>query len=117
VSELNAARRDRDEGVEAVLAADVAVHRDARNRIEDKLGFWARTGEPFTADHVDKLVSADGQGAYNRLVLASVMRVWAARGDIVEVFDRRPVQSSRRSRHGGYLRWWRGVAAEGEVAA
>lgn len=114
---IHEARRDRDEGVEAVLAADVAAHRGDRDRVERAFAFWARSGAPFNADMVDKLVSTDGGGQYNRLLIAVVMLTAARRGEITELFDRRPVASTRRSRHGAKLRWWRGITAEDEAAA
>ncbi|WP_143265183.1 hypothetical protein [Amycolatopsis lexingtonensis] len=103
--------------MDAVLSADVAAHRGDRDRVEKPFYFLVRSGSPFTADHVDKLVSTDGGGPYNRLLIAVVMLTAARRGEITEVFDRRPVASTRRSRHGAKLRWWRGITAENEAAA
>lgn len=117
MTEINEGRRDRDKGVQAVLFADVAVHRGDRHRVERALAFWIRSGAPFNADMIDKLVSTDGGGGYNRLLIAGCMLTSARRGEIVEIFDLRPIASTRRSRHGAKLRWWRGAAATEEAAA
>ncbi|MEV8615895.1 hypothetical protein AB0383_49785 [Amycolatopsis sp. NPDC051373] len=119
IGDLETAQQLRDEGVAAVLAADVAVHRGDRDRIEAALAELCRSGEPFTADHVARLVLESDPTPYKGLVLASTMAMWSRRGDIVPVWSRPMVQSTRRSRHAARLTWWRsaGVVVAGEVAA
>ncbi|WP_143267009.1 hypothetical protein [Amycolatopsis thailandensis] len=115
MSELNAGRADRDEGIEAVLAADVAVHRGNRDRVDRAVAKLIRSKVPFNADHVDRAVMAEDPSPYSRLLIAASMLAAARRGEIDELFDRRPAASTRRSRHGAKLRWW--VCASGQEAA
>lgn len=111
MSELDAGRADRDAGIEAVLAGACVVHRKDQDRVETALAVLARSGEPFNADTLNALIREVDPRPFNGLVLAGVMRHWASDGRIVEVWDRRQVQSARRSRHGAPLRWWRGTRA------
>lgn len=104
--QLALALADRHAGQAANLAAATTVHRDDRTRVEEALAAEARTGAPFTADHVHQRLGNDPP--YDRNIVSSVMGVWAQRGDIVEDDRLRPVASNHRSRRASRNRWWRG---------
>lgn len=106
----------REAGIAANLAGAHKVYDKSRDRIERALGKWTRSGRPFTANSIDAEVLADGEGEYNRLVLASLMSHWAKARKIVEVHGMPQARAIRRARHGSVLRWWRGttVPEQGE---
>jgi hypothetical protein len=98
----------RHAGQQANLAAGTAVHRDDRTRVETAVAELARTGTPFTADHVHNALGTEPP--YDRNLVSSVLGVWAQRGDIIEHRDLAPIASRSRSRHASRNRWWTGGA-------
>lgn len=107
-SQLQLAFADRQAGVEASLAAAESVLRDDRARVEEVIATLARTGEPWTADHVHEALAGT---EYNRNVVSSAMSYWSRQGWIVTDWTIVPTPSSHRPRHGSRNRWWRGNLA------
>ena len=97
----------RQQGIEANLAAAVAVNRDYRHHAEVALARLIRSGRAFTSDDVRKGIPAGMEGHHVN-VLPSVIGTAAARREIVGV-DR--AVSGRRTRHGSQLTVWTGAKA------
>lgn len=95
----------RHQGQTNNLAAGQKVHADDRSRVEVAVAALARSGVPFTADHIHTRL-ADG-APYDRNLVSSVIGVWARYGHIREA-DIRPTASSHRERHASRNRWWTG---------
>ncbi len=98
----------RSQGIDANLAAAVAVNRDYRHHAEVALAALIRSGRAFTSDDVRKGIPAGLEGHHVN-VLPSVIGTAAARRDIVGV-DR--AVSGRRTRHGSQLTVWIGAAVD-----
>lgn len=95
----------RQQGIEANLAAAVAVNRDYRHHAEVALGRLIRSGRAFTSDDVRRNIPAGMEGHHVN-VLPSIIGTAAARREIVGV-DR--AVSGRRTRHGSQLTVWIGA--------
>lgn len=107
-SQLQLAFADRAEGIAANQAANESVVNDGRQRVEDAITRLAESGESFTADDLHHEVLRANPDPYDRLLLASAIGNWSRSGKILEDWQRRPVPSTQRSRHGSRLRWWYG---------
>lgn len=112
VSGLGEGFADREAGIEANLAAANVSHRDDLRRVQAAFAICVRSRARFNADVVDKIVLHSDPRPYDRLLLASVMSRAARDGVIVEDFGHPRARSSRRSRRGSVLRWWRAAARE-----
>lgn len=93
-------------GIDANLAAAVAINRDFRDYAERALAALIRSGHAFTSDDVRKGIPA-GVEPHHPNLLGSVIGTAASRREIVGV-DR--AVSGRRTRHGSQLTVWIGAA-------
>lgn len=101
----------RDEGINAVLDADVAPHRGCREHIERVLDELIAAGHPFCADDVHKLLPEDMQ-PHSPYLIPALFRVYRTREQIRQVGW---ATSTRPTRHAGVVRMW--VGAEHTEAA
>lgn len=102
ITELEEARRRRDEGAEA---ASLGAHAWARMAGEQALADLARSGREFSSDDVHEAVGSPlgcGPG-----VIGSLFLMAARRGEIVHTGY---VQSRRATSHGRVIKTWRGAA-------
>jgi hypothetical protein len=102
----------RDEGVQAVIAADEAPHRGYRAVIEKVLSDLIDAGEPFTADHVNRALDDETRTHASPYLVPALFRTAAQSGRIKVVGY---AISERPRRHSGVLRVW--MAADAEEAA
>lgn len=103
----------RDQGWEAVQAADTAPHRGYRHHVEVALAELIRTGQMFDADEIRRRVP-DEVEAHSPNLLPSVLGSWARAGRIVPIGYR---NSGRASRHASRNRVWIGAALQNEGVA
>lgn len=103
---------DRQEGMEAVSAAAVAVHRPYREHFEAALSELIREGKPFTADDVRRRVRPD-VAPHHPNVIGALMAGAATKGLIREIAWRR---STTRSRHAGRVAVWLSATAVVDAA-
>lgn len=91
----------RDEGTEAVIAADVAVHRNAGIIIKNTIEQLARTGNEFTADDVRQALTDNPKVVAALKEHPNLMPALIANasksGRIAPVGLYRPTRSSRRA--------------------
>lgn len=102
----------RDDGIEAVIAADEAVHRGYRSTIEKVIDTLIHAGEPFTADHVHRLLDDDTRDHASPMLIPAMFKIASQEGRIRATGW---AISERPKRHGGVLRVW--LAADTEEAA
>jgi hypothetical protein len=103
-NELDLAFATRHAGQQRNLDANTRAHRDDRSRVETVVAGLARSGRPFTADHVHEQL----EEPYDHNVVSSVMGVWAQTGKLAE-YDRRATASVQRTRRASRNRWWTGT--------
>lgn len=102
----------RDEGIQSVLDGDAAVHRGYRAAIERAIGALIEAGEPFTADHVHRLLDDDVRDHASPMLVPAMFKLASQEGRIKTTGW---AISERPKRHGGVLRIW--LAADTEEAA
>lgn len=107
-AQLELAYADRHAGQQANLAAGTTGHRDDRTVIEVALAFCARSGAPFNADSVHRVVAHERPDGYDRNLVSSVMGQWAKDGRILRDPDAGLTPSINRKRKGSKNSWWRG---------
>lgn len=100
----------RDQGMEAVIAADVSVHRGAGEYIKDTIAELARTGREFTAEDVRAELAGNPKVvdalAMKPNLLPALMGSASKSGQIISVGMRRPKRASRRaSRNLVWIGW------------
>lgn len=98
-------RARRDRGVAEVLAAGTAPHRSAKDVLARIIVDLARSGRPFTAEGVRRMLPADVEPPHSVNTIPALFRAASQRGLI------RPTGmqcATRASRHGGYNRVWMG---------
>lgn len=105
--QLTLALADRHAGQAANLAAGTRVHTDDRTRVEEAVAAEARTGAPFTADHIHQRLGTEQP--YDRNLVSSVMGHWTRDGRLREFDELRPTPSAHRTRKGSRNRWWIGA--------
>lgn len=94
-------------GVEAVLAADEAPHRNYRAVLETALEQLVMSGDTFTADDLWRLIDDDTKRHVSPNLVPALFAGAVSAGRIVRVgFE----CSTRPSRHGGLFRRWRAAA-------
>lgn len=102
----------RDRAIETVIASDEAPHRGYRAAIEKALDTLIEAGEPFTADHVHRLLDDDVRDHASPMLVPAMFKVASQEGRIKSTGW---AISERPQRHGGVLRVW--LAADVEEAA
>lgn len=107
-NQLALAYADRHAGQTANLAAGTTGHRDDRTVIEIAVALCARSGAPFNADNVHRIVAKERPDGYDRNLVSSVMGTWAARHRILRDHQAGLCTSRNRSRKGSKNSWWRG---------
>lgn len=100
----------RDAGTEAVIAADVAVHKGAGDYIKNTIEEFARTGREFTAEDIRAALSDNPKVvealALKPNLLPACMGSAAHLGVIISVGMRKPTRASRRaSRNLVWIGW------------
>lgn len=115
-SGLNEGFAAREAGIDANLAAASAGHRDDLRRVREAFAICVRSRARFNADVLDRIVLHADPRPYDRLLIASVMSRAARDGVIVEDLGHPRARSSRRSRRGSVLRWWRAASAVAQNA-
>lgn len=105
--QLELALADRHEGQDANLAAGDTDECDDRNRVEDALGYLARSGVVFGADDVHKRIKEASDRPYKPNMVSSVMGFWAQDGRICRIEGTHAI-SERRSRHASRNGLWCG---------
>lgn len=98
----------RDEGVQAVLDADVAPHRGHRAAIEAVLDALVESGQMFDADDVAAALDEDTRRHASPNLVGALFNVYRSDGRITCIGYG---ISTRRSRHAGLLRRWIGSDA------
>lgn len=103
----------RDAGVDAVLAADEAVHRGHREAIEAALDGLAASGAEFTADDLQLALDEDTRRLAPPNLISAVIAVASRHSRIVHVGYG---TSTRPARHRGVLRKWIGATSPPHAA-
>lgn len=107
-AQLELAYADRHAGQQANLAAGTTGHRDDRTVIEVAVALCARSGAPFNADNVHRIVAQERPDGYDRNLVSSVMGQWAKDGRILRDLEAGLTPSINRERKGSRNSWWRG---------
>jgi len=103
----------RDAGVDAVLAADEAVHRGHREAIDAALDKLIAAGAEFSADDLQLALDDETRRLAPPNLLSAVIAVAARQGRIVHVGYG---TSSRPARHRGVIRTWIGATSPPHAA-
>lgn len=104
----------RDEGVQTVLAADVAAHRGHRAAIEAVIERLIDSGAEFDADDVQAALDDETKFRASPNLLPALFSIYRNAGRIVCVGY---TTSSRTRRHAGVIRRWVAAWAFEEVAS
>ena len=102
----------RDIGVQAVLAADVAPHREAAPFIRESIEAFAETRREFTADDVRDALGSNhdvSRALADRPNLLPAVFSGAAKSGLIEAVGY--TRATRPARHASVLRVWQGRAA------
>jgi len=92
----------RDQGQDAVLAADTAVHRGFAEHVHDAVDQLIAAGQVFDAEDIRALVP-EGVEPHSPNLLPAILGSLAARDRIRAVGHRRCTRPSRRA---GWMRIW-----------
>lgn len=103
----------RDQGTEAVLAADVSVLRGWREHADKVIAELVETGKPFTASDIRRLLPTRVQPHHPNLI-GAVIRAWSRSGRIRRVGF---AQATMPSCRGRTLAVWQATAVAANPAA
>lgn len=103
----------RDQGTEAVLAADVSVLRGWREHADKAIAALVESGRPWTASDVRKALPADVRPHHPNLI-GAVIRAWSKSGRIRRVGF---AQATMPSCRGRTLAVWQATAVAANPAA
>lgn len=92
----------RDQGQDAVISADTAVHRGYREYVEDAVDALIGKGMEFTAEDIRMLIPK-GVNPHHPNLLPAILGSMAANDRIRAVGHRRCTRPSRRA---GWMRVW-----------